>query len=66
MLITDLLEDIHRFGQTEIEFHLIQKDGNTKKLELYITMGKYLYKKKDIHGNDTDIIVLGLTDEKNA
>lgn len=66
MLITDLLEDIHRFGQTEIEFHLVDKDGKTKKLELYITLGQYLYKNKDVHGKDTDIIVLGLTEEKNA
>jgi hypothetical protein len=60
MLITDLLEDLYRMGKTEIEFHHIDKDGNSKKLELFITDGKYLYKHKDKDGNDTDIIILGL------
>ena len=60
MLITDLLEDVYKAGGTEVEFHLIDKDGNTKKLDLYITNGRYIYEKKD----DTveDIIIIGLTE----
>jgi len=61
MLITDLLEDIHRCSGDEIEFHLIDKEGNAQKLELCIsTLGKYLYTKKDKEGNNTDILILGL------
>lgn len=63
MLITDLVEDLYRAGGAELEFHLIDKDGNTKKLEQFITDGKYLYAKKDKDGNPTDVIVLGLLDD---
>jgi hypothetical protein len=61
MLITDLLEDVHKFGEEEIEFGVFDKDGNMKILSLYIfDNGKYLFKMKDRNGNDTNIIILGL------
>jgi hypothetical protein len=60
MLITDLLEDINKFKENEIEFRLIDKNGDLKKLDLCLNMGKYLYKMKDEDGNDKDIIILGL------
>ena len=63
MLITDLLNDLDKFGENEIEFYLAEdKDGGDMiKLELFLCDGKYLYKKKDENGNNTDIVILGLT-----
>jgi len=60
MLITDLLEDLQKYGETEVEFNLIDVDGNTQHLDLFITDGKYLYSKKDKDGNATDVLILGL------
>lgn len=61
MLITDLLEDINRFGEDEIEFYLIDDNGEMKKLELHILDdGRYLYKKLDENGESTDVVILGL------
>lgn len=62
MLITDLLEEINKFKENEIEFYLMDENGNARKLNLFICDGNYIFKHKNKDGNDTDIIVLGLTD----
>jgi hypothetical protein len=66
MLITDLLEDLQRHGKEEIEFCLFDENGDYQHLDLFITMGKYLYKKKDKDGNDENTLVLGLEKVKIA
>jgi hypothetical protein len=69
MLITDLLEDLQRHGEEEIEFYLTEgKDKEDMiKLEVFLCDGKYLYIKAEENGELVEnVIVLALTRAKNA
>ncbi len=59
MLVTDFLEDINRMEAREIEFHLADRDGNTKRLELFLVNGQYIFPIKDFAGVRTDAIMIG-------
>jgi hypothetical protein len=60
MLIEDLMQDLYKANANEVEFNLINQNGEVQKLELFITMGRYLYPKKKADGSITDIVILGL------
>lgn len=60
MKITDFLEAINKFGEENIEFRIINKDGEIKKLEPFITDNHIIYPLKDENNSDTNTIVLGL------
>jgi hypothetical protein len=66
VLKDDLIEDLDRMSQDEVEFCLIHKDGEIEKLELFITDGNYIYAKKNGNGEDGDIITIGLSRKQDA
>lgn len=66
MLIADLLEDLQRHGEEEIEFYLVENSKMTK-LRVFVCDGEYLLKKHDMNGDFVDsIIVLSLTRATDA
>jgi hypothetical protein len=63
MFIIDLLEDLQKHGEDNIEFYLAEDidGGEMTKLEVFICDGKYLYTKHEKDGKVIDnVIVLGL------
>lgn len=63
MLITDLLEELQKHEEEEIEFIVFDKGGNQlQTLMLFICDKQFIYKQKDANGNWTNSVVLGLID----
>jgi hypothetical protein len=63
MKILHLLEEIQKFSGEDIEFWTINRDGEMiKKLDLFISDGRFVFGTRDVNDNFTDTIIVGFNE----